>query len=588
MTVPPGYKSVTKIVLALLFLKSIRCMNGRTLLAGQSAEDAGKAPATSVYLDDVVKHERGFQGDVFMKKPSVSQADNQQYFKFMSQTTKPHPGLSLQHLDRIMGKAEIEAQGSSHGDSVNPYWPTLHMKFLAEDMDKITEDLDKLATAIGKRKVIGYSADSYEGGGQQKDTAKLAESARELQEANEHLEQYIERQFGHWAHEHDIRILDTFFEKNLSRKRKTSASQEIELKADSDTIKKLFSSTSSLKQVYETLSGEFRYLKPDTDQDFWALHRSYIQTLDQAYKHNLIKSKDFKELVKKRGYATAAARYMFLHFTHSEKGYKNPLYRNSDILLELSYASPFVNMLNVINRGEKTKFLHEILRLDAMEYAKIVYEGLAERSLADSFKYLFGSEALLQALEGTTSQASQVETHLKGIIKIFKDESIWQTEWRDSEAMRLMAQTLKFVDQNFLQEESPRLRIPSLLELFNGPLRNKLDLFSARAQAIVELEKLSKHLQGSFPLRSEGHPPKPISALEELELIDRKLEYLPAQEAYQSRMASTLKGESQTSCEKEIYGKIDALRDQIEKLRKQQSGASWLTSLFNQKFAKTT
>jgi hypothetical protein len=239
----------------------------------------------------------------------------------------------------------------------------------------------------------------------------------------------------------------------------------------------------------------------------------------------------------------------------------------------------------VINREEKTKFLHEILRLDAMEYAKIEYEGLAERSLADSLKYLFGSEALLEALEGTTSRASQVEQHLKGIIKIFKDESVWQTEWRDSEAMRLMAQTLKFVDENFLKEGSPRLHMPSLLEFFDGPLRNKLDLFSARAQAIVELEKLSKHLRGSFPLRSEGYPPKPISALEELELIDRILRYLPAQEAYQSRMASTLKGGPQTLCEKEIYDKIDALRDQIDRLRKQQSGASWLNSLFNHKFA---
>ncbi|KAA1118400.1 hypothetical protein PGTUg99_004132 [Puccinia graminis f. sp. tritici] len=544
-------------------------MNGRTLLAGKSAEDAGKAPATSVYLDDVV----------FMKKPSVSQADNQQYFKFMSQTTKPHPGLTLQHLDHIMGKAEIEAQGSSHGGSVNPYWPALHMKFLAEDMDKMTEELDQLATAIGKRKIIGCNPDSFEGREQQKDTAKLAESALELQEAHQHLEQYIERQFGHWAHEHDIRILDTFFEKNLSRKRKTSASQEIELKADSDTIKKLFSSTSSFQQVYETLSGEFRNLKPSTDQDFWALHRSYIQTLDQAYKHNLIKYTDFEKLVTERRYATAAARYMFLHFTHSENGYKNPLYRNSDILLELSYASPFVNMLNGMFGIGST----HLPPLDAMEFTKIEQEGIAERSLGDSFKYLFGSQALLEALESATSRASQVENHLKGIIKIFMDESVWRTEWRDSEAMRLMAQTLKFVDQNFLQEGSPRLHIPSLPEMFNGPLRNKLDLFSARAQAIVELEKVSKHLQGSFPLRSEGHPPKPISALEELDLIDRKLGYLPAQEAYQSKMASTLKGESQILCEKEIYGKIDALRDQIEKLRKQHSGASWFTSLFNHK-----
>ncbi|KAI9603729.1 hypothetical protein H4Q26_003328 [Puccinia striiformis f. sp. tritici PST-130] len=502
MTVPPGYQRVTIIALAVLFLKSIQCMDGRTLLAGKTAEDTGKAPAVSVYLDDVNKPQRGqaFQGDQFVKKPSVSQADKQQYFEFMSQTTKPHPGLTLQHLDHIMGKDETEAQGSSHGGSVNPYWPAVHMKFLAEDMDKVTEDLDKLATSIRKRKIIGHSASSYEGESQQKDTDKLAESARELQEAHQHLQQYIERQLGRWADQNDIRILDTFFDKNLSRKKKPPAGQEIELKADSQTIKDLFATTSSFEQVYEILSRDFRYLKHETDQDFWALQRSYIQAVDQAYKHNLIGHKDFKDLVQKRGYATAAARYI-----------------SSDILLELPYASHFVNMLNVIDREEKTRFLHEILRLDAVEYIKTNHEGLAENALHDSFKFLFGSGALLEALERGL-RTSQVQKHLEGIIRIFMDQLVWETEWRESEAMRLMAQTLKFVDENFLDEEAPHLYIPGLIKA---------------AQAIVELEKLSKYLQASFPLRTEGHPPKPISPLEELDLIERKLGNLPVQVAYQ-------------------------------------------------------
>ncbi|KAH9465439.1 hypothetical protein Pst134EA_013323 [Puccinia striiformis f. sp. tritici] len=538
--------------------------------------------AVSVYLDDVNKPQRGqaFQGDQFVKKPSVSQADKQQYFEFMSQTTKPHPGLTLQHLDHIMGKDETEAQGSSHGGSVNPYWPAVHMKFLAEDMDKVTEDLDKLATSIRKRKIIGHSASSYEGESQQKDTDKLAESARELQEAHQHLQQYIERQLGRWADQNDIRILDTFFDKNLSRKKKPPAGQEIELKADSQTIKDLFATTSSFEQVYEILSRDFRYLKHETDQDFWALQRSYIQAVDQAYKHNLIGHKDFKDLVQKRGYATAAARYMFLHFTHSENGYKNPLYRSSDILLELPYASHFVNMLNVIDREEKTRFLHEILRLDAVEYIKTNHEGLAENALHDSFKFLFGSGALLEALERGL-RTSQVQKHLEGIIRIFMDQLVWETEWRESEAMRLMAQTLKFVDENFLDEEAPHLYIPGLIKAFDDPLRKKMEFFSARAQAIVELEKLSKYLQASFPLRTEGHPPKPISPLEELDLIERKLGNLPVQVAYQSKIASNLKGKPQTLCEDEIYGKINALRGQIDKHRKRQSGPSWLPPFFN-------
>ncbi|POW17994.1 hypothetical protein PSTT_00189, partial [Puccinia striiformis] len=558
MTVPPGYQRVTIIALAVLFLKSIQCMDGRTLLAGKTAEDTGKArghmcsypgkltppAAVSVYLDDVNKPQRGqaFQGDQFVKKPSVSQADKQQYFEFMSQTTKPHPGLTLQHLDHIMGKDETEAQGSSHGGSVNPYWPAVHMKFLAEDMDKVTEDLDKLATSIRKRKIIGHSASSYEGESQQKDTDKLAESARELQEAHQHLQQYIERQLGRWADQNDIRILDTFFDKNLSRKKKPPAGQEIELKADSQTIKDLFATTSSFEQVYEILSRDFRYLKHETDQDFWALQRSYIQAVDQAYKHNLIGHKDFKKTLCKSGVTQLL-----------------PLVTCSCISLipKMDTRTPCTEAVtffwnSLIDREEKTRFLHEILRLDAVEYIKTNHEGLAENALHDSFKFLFGSGALLEALERGL-RTSQVQKHLEGIIRIFMDQLVWETEWRESEAMRLMAQTLKFVDENFLDEEAPHLYIPGLIKAFDDPLRKKMEFFSARAQAIVELEKLSKYLQASFPLRTEGHPPKPISPLEELDLIERKLGNLPVQVAYQSKIASNLKGKPQTLCEDEIY-----------------------------------
>ncbi|KAI9603747.1 hypothetical protein H4Q26_003347 [Puccinia striiformis f. sp. tritici PST-130] len=186
-------------------------------------------------------------------------------------------------------------------------------------------------------------------------------------------------------------------------------------------------------------------------------------------------AEDFTKLVKAPGYASAAARNLFLDFTHSEKDYKNPLFRNSDILLELSYSSPFVNMLNVIDHQEKARFLHQIIKLDALEYK------------------LFATDYLLKSLQETqlwnvrTGQWAQ--KYLETIIKIFMDDRIWYKNSGNNEGIRIMGQILKFVDKNFLQSESEFPTIVSIRGIYEDRLRNRIELLSARARAIVELEK---------------------------------------------------------------------------------------------------
>jgi hypothetical protein len=133
----------------------------------------------------------------------------------------------------------------------------------------------------------------------------------------------------------------------FSFRRKTSAGQKKDLAIGPETIQGIFSKD-RLDDAFLDLSILSRpySFDPNEDEHFWALHRIFMQTIDQAYKFNLLDLKDFENFVKKTDYVTTAARSMFLHFTHSTKDYKNPLYRNSDILLELWYSSPYVNMLN--------------------------------------------------------------------------------------------------------------------------------------------------------------------------------------------------------------------------------------------------
>ncbi|KAI9613641.1 hypothetical protein KEM48_003770 [Puccinia striiformis f. sp. tritici PST-130] len=342
-------------------------------------------------------------------------------------------------------------------------------------------------------------------------------------------------------------------DKKLSWKKKRSPGEEEALEIGPGTIATLFP-TDRLEKVSVELCSRFSNLYVDIthkDRDFWTLHRIYIQTVDQAYRHGLMGAEDFTKLVKAPGYASAAARNLFLDFTHSEKDYKNPLFRNSDILLELSYSSPFVNMLNVIDHQEKARFLHQIIKLDALEYVNNVHSGFAESSLVTSFKKLFATDYLLKSLQETqlwnvrTGQWAQ--KYLETIIKIFMDDRIWYKNSGNNE----------------------------------DRLRNRIELLSARARAIVELEKISIYLNKGFPLQDHRRFEKPIPTLEELALIRNHIETLPSQKSYQ-KIIEIQDDRQKAKCKKEINDHINGLRDEISKFTKQHSGYGlpWLFSLF--------
>ncbi|POW17880.1 hypothetical protein PSTT_00198, partial [Puccinia striiformis] len=553
MQVSQGQQQMVRVILLAVFCsRATQCMDTSPLLGKSGAEDWGKGHPSGSF-EYVVKRPQGkwLEGDEVMEKPSFSQEDIQQYFKSIRQINKPSPGLSA------------KPQSSLDEVPVNPYWTTLRMNSMAEDVEKLTGDLDRLAKAIVYRKFTdGNDVSSLRKTFETIDNTILAENVRDLQVVHHCFKEYMEWQLKSWASTIGVPMEKLIADKKLSWKKKRSPGEEEALEIGPGTIATLFP-TDRLEKVSVELCSRFSNLYVDIthkDRDFWTLHRIYIQTVDQAYRH-----------VKAPGYASAAARNLFLDFTHSEKDYKNPLFRNSDILLELSYSSPFVNMLNVIDHQEKARFLHQIIKLDALEYVNNVHSGFAESSLVTSFKKLFATDYLLKSLQETqlwnvrTGQWAQ--KYLETIIKIFMDDRIWYKNSGNNEGIRIMGQILKFVDKTS----------------FNLNLNSRLliELLSARARAIVELEKISIYLNKGFPLQDHRRFEKPIPTLEELALIRNHIETLPSQKSYQ-KIIEIQDDRQKAKCKKEINDHINGLRDEISKFTKQHSGYGlpWLFSLF--------
>ncbi|KAH9465475.1 hypothetical protein Pst134EA_013356 [Puccinia striiformis f. sp. tritici] len=411
MILPIGLQWSKMIVFSVFCLRVTHSMN--TPLVAKESKDFGKSPV-SISFADVVKPQKGqvFRGNQAFNKPSVSPGDTAQYFKSIREMTKPSPGLSVEHLD--------DARGST-----SPYWSAVHINSLAEDFETMFEDLHKLGKAIEKRKTRRGKNRSYSKEDRKYAKGQLTEVAQDLKAVHLNSLQYIERFLERWAAANDVSKRKIFGDKIFSLTKKKTAGQKNELPlGDPETIKGIFPKD-RLQRASSTLSilSHSSNLDPNQDQHVWALHRIFIQTVDQAYKFNLLDLEDFKKYVKKTGYATDAARSMFLHFTRSTTDYKNPMYRNSDILLELWYSSPFVNMLNVIDAPEKRKFLHEIIKSDALDYIGGRHDGLVEKHLVRTLKQLFENNSLLSALEdGSLGVAT--ERSIQKIINVCLDDLV--------------------------------------------------------------------------------------------------------------------------------------------------------------------
>ncbi|KAH9454240.1 hypothetical protein Pst134EB_014333 [Puccinia striiformis f. sp. tritici] len=569
------YQRIIVIVLSALCILSAQCMESKALLGEKSAVDRGKGAVTAVSLDDVFIHPKGqgFRRYQSMDKPTTSAGDIQQYLYSNRQITKPAPGLSKTHLNHMVGNVKHGAQGSSYGGSADqPYWPAMHINSLAEDFEKMSEELDKFARDMRERKYSpGYYSGTVTGQREAIDKPKLDENVKDLEAVRDSLKSYIEYWLVNWAAENHISKNKIFVAKRIPQGR-TGAQEPLDL--EPGTIMTLFPED-RLDNVSKSLRGRFNNLD-DNDRDFATLHRIYIQLIDQAYKHGVIGISAFHKSMTARDFASVAGRNMFLHFSRSAKEYKNPLFKNGDILLELWYASPFVNMMNVFLPKEKARFLYQIIKSDALEYILTKPAGLAEDNLEVAFKALFKSDLLLTVLEDKTLwneyNALQADIYLQKILTIFRDNRSWLKDPGNNEAIRIMGQILKFVDEYNMEPETKFEKLRRAM-FKDSSIRNKVNLLSSRAHAVVELEKISNYLREDFPLKNDSIFPKPISTLEEIDLIARQLDHLPAQERYR-QVIKVQQEPYKTNFEAEIKAKMDALWTQIDEVHKKCSKPS--------------
>ncbi|KAI9603742.1 hypothetical protein H4Q26_003341 [Puccinia striiformis f. sp. tritici PST-130] len=243
------YQRIIVIVLSALCILSAQCMESKALLGEKSAVDRGKGAVTAVSLDDVFIHPKGqgFRRYQSMDKPTTSAGDIQQYLYSNRQITKPAPGLSKTHLNHMVGNVKHGAQGSSYGGSADqPYWPAMHINSLAEDFEKMSEELDKFARDMRER--------------------KYNENVKDLEAVRDSLKSYIEYWLVNWAAENHISKNKIFVaKKNSSGKKSPAAGAQEPLDLEPGTIMTLFPED-RLDNVSKSLRGRFNNLD-DNDRD---------------------------------------------------------------------------------------------------------------------------------------------------------------------------------------------------------------------------------------------------------------------------------------------------------------------------------
>jgi hypothetical protein len=112
--------------------------------------------------------------------------------------------ITSQELRLALGTAGPEEKGYSKSISVDPYWANLHIKYLWEDFNSMTEDRRNLKKVVANRKkkeeiitdTHGYNQISYVDS-----KPVLCEHVENLELIHKSLEEHIENELEKWANE---------------------------------------------------------------------------------------------------------------------------------------------------------------------------------------------------------------------------------------------------------------------------------------------------------------------------------------------------------------------------------------------------
>ncbi|KAA1067136.1 hypothetical protein PGT21_013429 [Puccinia graminis f. sp. tritici] len=514
---------------------------------------------------------------IISEKPSFTERNIELYSSTVRAFRKPTPGTYKDQLDLAMGKSKKEKGNYSGEVSVDPYWPTVKVKLMWEDVNNIKKALQDLKIIIKNRG--SEDAIKDERGVLLKSTGHsnfiLNKHANGLDLILESLKHNMVHKFENWAKENHFTDPKIFAGGKIHQ----------ELETSSDTIfqtdKTIMGPENSVKyfpkyeltELLEQMEFQFNLPKYNNDKEVLMLRRIHIQTLDQLYKFGLISDRELKNIATSWLHPNfiPTTQKMFKEIYGLRKEHENSILQNIYFTLKKSHQSPLLNALELLDINSQTRVLGRFLQSDLMKY-KAENDGPFGHTVKQLANRLYGYNQLNTALEKSEKNGDldeAIKIPLVDVIQLFTDDHIWKNKWETNEGIRILAQIIEVVIQHGQKNEHNNKIISSVDGIFDDSVSSRLELLSSRHQALLELEDIRLYLEKDFPLSkkigSERIPP-----LVELNLIESHIKSSPSQLLYRKNISYS-QGVDQTSCTQEVEAKLHFLESEINRLRKRYS-----------------
>jgi hypothetical protein len=219
-------------------------------------------------------------------------------------------------------------------------------------------------------------------------------------------------------------------------------------------------------------------------------------------------------------------------------------------------------ILKFDNAKVKLEISYAFLAIDARNYKSNGDTILGEK-MDNWIDFFFKNDRLLKYFRDGLEDSS-VKNELHDLINTFYDRKNWSSDWPSSQELRIMGQILEFIDENF-KEELQSISSPHYPDYPVLPFDISMifGLFSSRSKALSELEDVHEYLQNKFPLPEIQNEKKPISNLEELNLIEHLVENSPLQKLYSQHLENSFWLDKK-QCIDERLDKIKKIKEMIQ------------------------
>lgn len=213
------------------------------------------------------------------------------------------------------------------------------------------------------------------------------------------------------------------------------------------------------------------------------------------------------------------------------------------------------------------RFAESLIVFNSLQLKADIHDPF-ENAVKKAVDCLFENNGLLEALEEDEGYQldKSVEKGLIDLIKIFKDDVIWNQNWRTKEAIIVTGKILELVVEHGLKNAPSTMIITSVAPMIDNTVIILLKLLDLRNHVLLELQKIYFYLETEFPL-SKRVVRERIPPLEELNLIGNHIRESPLQLQYRETI-SKIQSLDKKACTKEIEDQVQFVEEKIEKLRK--------------------